>query len=432
MTTTEIRQLNEADFEAFSTVMLNAYPSWQVPPAERQQMPERWLAQANDPTVGFYGAFRDGTLLGGMKLYDFSMTFGSAATGSETAQVQIPAYGVGMVGVDLLHKKEHVAREMIAFFLHHTRSRGAPLAMLYPFRPDFYKRMGFGYGTKMNEYRVSPASLPPGATREHLAYLTADDADALLDYYNRYQARTHGMIQRSSLDISRKLANGQSIFVGYRRDGQLRGYLQFTFNSFDKRNFLAYDLDVVECLYDSPDVLAELLEFLRTQADQVRHIVFHTQDEDFHHLLLDPRDDSDHMFAHVTHQSNAQGIGLMYRVVDTARFFHLLSTDGSHSFGDQTLRLTIALNDSFLPENAGETTLHFEHGRVNVIEQSAPPDANVRITLDVAEFSSLLMGVVSFQNLYAYGLAEISDATYVKQITHLFRTDTKPICMTAF
>jgi predicted acetyltransferase len=45
-----------------------------------------------------------------MCLHDFTMDF---------LGVRIPAGGVGQVAVDLLHKKEHVAKEMMAYSPQH-------------------------------------------------------------------------------------------------------------------------------------------------------------------------------------------------------------------------------------------------------------------------------------------------------------------------
>jgi len=53
------------------------------------------------------------------------------------------------------------------------------------------------------------------------------------------------------------------------------------------------------------------------------------------------------------------------------------------------------------------------------------------MSLDVAEFSSLLMGAVDFQHLYAYNLAEISDPAAVPVVNRLFAAP-KPICLTDF
>jgi hypothetical protein len=52
--------------------------------------------------------------------------------------------------------------------------------------------------------------------------------------------------------------------------------------------------------------------------------------------------------------------------------------------------------------------------------------------MDVAEFFSLLVGVVNFRSLHKYGLAEISDPGYVGTIDKVFAVEDKPICTTAF
>lgn len=54
------------------------------------------------------------------------------------------------------------------------------------------------------------------------------------------------------------------------------------------------------------------------------------------------------------------------------------------------------------------------------------------VALDVAEFSSLLMGAVGFRSLYDFGLATISDPAYVATVDRIFAADRKPICTTAF
>ena len=121
----------------------------------------------------------------------------------------------------------------------------------------------------------------------------------------------------------------------------------------------------------------------------------------------------------------------MYRVVDVPRIFDLL---GERDFGTPesgaqncTLKLTVA--DSFLPENAGSTLLHFEGGTMQCLE-GAPHDVEIR--LDIAEFSSLLAGTVTFQSLHRYGLADISDPAHVETVNRLFAAERKPMCTTSF
>lgn len=413
----DIKRLSAQHFDTLTHIWSTAYPGAKISTEEeRERFKERALRlHEEDPTANFYGLFRDGRLLGIMCLYDFSMNFLGA---------RIPAGGVGQVAVDLLHKKEHVAREMMSYFLHHYRERGAPIALLYPFRPDFYARMGFAYGPKMSQYRVEPAAFPRGPSKAGVRYLGPEDRHAIVDCYNRFAQQTHGMCYKTEREMRGLLQNPQNQIVGCELDGELHGYLVYTFEQGD--TFITNDMHVREWIYETPQALSELLTFLHTQADQIRHVVVNTQDEDFHHLLLDPRDGSGRLLPSVYHQSNTQGVGLMVRVVDVPAIFDLLA---GHNFGGQTLTLRLTLEDTFLPENAGSTLLHFEGGRVEHLADGAH---DVEVRMDVGRFSSLLAGTVSFSSLYHYGLAHISNPDYVESVIRMFAVEQPPMCMTHF
>lgn len=413
----EIQRLSPEHVDAFVDIVSNAYPGLKIVSAEDKARSRQRLLQLHEeePTVALYGLFREGQLLGGMRFHDFTMNF---------LDTQVPAGGVGLVAVDLLHKREHVAREMMAYFLRHYRGRGAPIAVLYPFRPDFYRKMGFGYGTKMNQYRVKPAALPRGPSKAHVRYLGPDDWPALLACYTRLARRTHGMIERTEYENTRLVGDPQRRVVGYEKDGQVMGYLVFAFEHGE--NFIVNDIHVREFIFESREALSELLTFLRAQSDQIRSIIFETQDEFFHHLLLDPRNVSASLIPSVYHESNLQGVGIMYRVTDTPRILRLLR---GRDFGGQTCRLRLTVHDSFLPENAGSTLLCFEDGHLHVADGG---DHDVEVCMDVAEFSSLLVGAVNFRSLYGYGLADVSDPGYVPIVDKIFAVQDKPICMTWF
>ena len=412
----EIRPLIPDDLDAFVDIAFNAYPGWRDPSKEEKERTREQLLKAHEqePTITLYGCFRQGQLVGGMRLHDFGMNF---------LHQRIPAGGVGSVAVDLLRKKEHVAKEMIAYFLQHYREQGAPLAMLYPFRPDFYVKMGFGYGTKMDQYRFKPSALPKGPSKAHVRYLTETDRPALLACYNRFMDRTHGVIAKCEAELDRMMSSPTLRVVGYERDDQVQGYLTFTFEK--GKSFLVNDLHVREFVYENPQALSELLTFLHTQADQIRHIILETQDEHFHHLLRDPRNNTDTIIPSAYHESNIQGIGIMYRVIDLPGMFERLQ---AHDFQGQTCRLQLTVEDSFVPQNAGDIQLWFEDGRLSPVTGASP---EVAVRLDIAHFSSLLAGAINFRQLYGYGLAHISDSAYVGTIDRIFAVE-KPVCTTPF
>lgn len=400
-------------------IVATAYPSFNIKTAEdKQRFGERLLSgHRKDARTQLYGLHRDGALLGGMRLFDFRLNL---------LGQMVDAGGVGMVAVDLLHKKEHVAKELIAFFLEHYRAAGAPIALLYPFRPDFYRRMGFGFGTKLNQYRLRPEQLPPGAGKAHVRRLTRADASALLACYSRYTAAMHGMIERSAGHIEALLDNADWAVVGYERDGAIEGYLAFRFKPARPDNFLLNDLQVEECVYETPAALAELLAFLRSQADQINTVLFNTQDEHFHMLLVDPRNGTNNVVPHVYHESNTQGVGLMYRVLDTRRLFETLA---DHRFGTASTTVRFVIRDSFFPPGDGAVTVEFREGRPRVRDGAAP---DVEVALGVAEWSSLVVGATTLRRLHTYGLAEVSAPEQLGTLDALFAVPEKPVCLTRF
>jgi predicted acetyltransferase len=232
------------------------------------------------------------------------------------------------------------------------------------------------------------------------------------------------MMARRVAELDRLIDSLENRVVVYEEDGRLLGYLAFGFNK--GKTFLSNALEVRELIYETRETLAGLLAFLHSQLDQVTEVIFNTQDDHFHHLLADPRNGVENILPHVYHESHVSGVGLMYRVIDTERFFTIL---GEQSFSDQNCRLKIALRDSFLPANDGAVVVDFADGRPQLRDTD---DYEVEVRLDVAEFSSLVMGVIPFGRLYEYRLAEISDPRYIPTIDRLFATAAPPVCITRF
>src|SRR4029079_10634355 len=116
----------------------------------------------------------------------------------------------------------------------------------------------------------------------------------------------------------------------------------------------------------------------------------------------------------------------MYRVVDTRTAWTALAdTD----FGGEPLRLRLHARDAFRPANNKPVTIAFSDGKPRVVEES---QHEVALDLDIAEFSSLLMGAVDLESLYLYELAEVSDPTWIPRLTRIFATPRKPITTTPF
>lgn len=411
----EIKPLVKNDIEPFIDIARRAFPGMGITSEEaRGRFKKRLLASYDYDDYALYGLYRDKTLLGGMLLHDFEMNvFGHI----------LPVGGVGLVVVSLLHKREHVAKDLITYFIDHYRSREYPLLALYPFRPDFYKRMGFGYGTKKNKYRIDPSAFPRYGKKSNIRYLNADDAPEVLACFNRYANKTHGMILGKSRMIERYLLDPARIFIGYEKDSEIKGYISFKFDKLE--DYPVQELVIEEFIYETREAMVELLAFLNTQHDQISRIVLSNHDDMIHFLIDDPRSDSNQLIHPVFHESNTQGIGIMYRVVDVKNLFSSLP---DHNFGGESCSIRFDITDTFYPDNAGEFVVQFNDGRVRTDQHTF----DVNMEMDISDFSSMVMGVVTFKKLYEYNRTQISDTAYLEKITRLFRSDEPPICLTFF
>ena len=110
----------------------------------------------------------------------------------------------------------------------------------------------------------------------------------------------------------------------------------------------------------------------------------------------------------------------MYRVIDPRGIWEELA---GHSFNEVNLRVKLTVRDSFIPENDGSVVVQFTDGKPEVVDGG---DYDVEASMDVSWFSSLVMGVVDFRKLWAYGRAEVSDESYVDTLDRLFYADKKP------
>ncbi len=414
MPQTTIAELPEAQIDEVLTILANAYPDIKLDrPEEKQKHRERILASSKI-NARVFGAYRDGKLVGCARYHEFTANMFGKMT---------RAYGLGMVAVDLLHKKEKICRDIVQNFIEYTKDR-AWLGMLYPFRPDFYQKMGFGFGTRMQQFRLKPSTFP--TTNKHrVRFMSRDETTHFMSCYERFARAHHGMFLRNAAYFARVLDDTSNRMVGCFDGDRLDAYCVFDFKSAMPDNFLMNELVVKELVYNSAQSLGEIFTFLSTQADQVNRVVINTQDDEFYHIFADPRDGSNHIIPSVYHECNTSGVGIMYRVVDIPAMansiFDNLNFDGR-------LKLRLKIEDNFFPKNTGEYYIQFSDGNGRISDEK---NTDVTLKMDIARFSSLAVGAASLPGLLRLGLGTISDENYIPTLDRIFARE-KPMCMTAF
>lgn len=415
-----IRKLSEEkEFSSFIDIVGNAYPGFNIETEEqKKKLIENYMkALKENPYVTFYGVFYEDKVLGGMRYHDFKMNLLSS---------KIKVGGIGLVAVDFLHKKEKIAKTIMTDFMEYYRKEGVSMAILYPFNPEFYKKMGFGFGTSMSQYSIKPSNLPKGESKSHIRYMKQNDAKGLLDCYTRIYEKTNGLMEKYEREFHLLFNNPNIKVVGYEKNNEIKAYMTFEFKSSHDKNTFVNDMVVNQLLFEDHESFMELMTFLNSQSDQINNVVFNIQDENFRFILDDPRNGSNNLLTSVYHESSTQGTGIMYRVIDTKGIMNELK---NHNFNGVSCKLKITIKDSFIKDNDGSIIVDFTNGYPAVADIK---EYDVEIKMDISDFSSLLTCVVSFNSLYKYGKAFISDEAYVQRVNSIFSSGEKPICMTIF
>ena len=415
----DIRPLTLSDLPLTNNIRLNAFATTSDFSLEGQQAGlDRLMKQIKDGVPALYGVFRDDNQVGVFKCYDFMMNFMGQF---------VPLGGLGGVAVDLLHKKQGVARELVEYVQRHYEERGYPFTALYPFRPDFYRRMGYCFGSPRYEYRVAPDGIiAEKHDQKHLIHYPLGQIDELQACYQRMYLRTHGFMAHDQRVFRIYHYNVKNRFLVYKPADKVEGYLIYRFKQLTDENVLRQRLHVAEMVYEHPEALNAMLAFLQAQADQVEEIYFVTNDPALHYRFLDPRDSVHRLFPPVVHQIGVKGLGIMYKITSMQNVFHALR---NHNFANMTLDLTLYLEDTLQPEYAGKFTTRFKDGQASLVP-SHRDDVSLRLT--TADFTAVLLGCVSLKDLARLGMAAVSDPERLEQLNTLFKLPQRPFCLTEF
>jgi len=401
---------------ALARLIVDAYPGLGIDTsAAFERSVERVREMLAYPEARFAIAERDGELAGAMRLYDYEMNVRGrdALTG-----------GLGSVAVSLVHKRRGIARAMVDWYIDDYRRRGASFAALYPFRLDFYRALGFGYGTPMQRYRFAPAALRDDGARGTPRLLGETDLDAILACYERVRASTHGLIKRHRTPMERALRDAELRYVGVEDGGTLRGFMQTKPIAGD--HLMNRDeLEVRDLLAEDDAYAAALLGYLRAQRDQFARVTIETQDAGFYLAATDPRDGSDTAVAPPAgHRVAETGLGVMYRILDVeSAFAHLPASQ--HPFV-----LRVVVDDPFIAATRGAWTFRFGPHGAPRRDDGAQPDAT--LTIGIHDLSSVVMGSLRLRDVVRHRSANLEPRERLETVDAAFAAAQPPFCATRF
>ncbi len=311
----------------------------------------------------------------------------------------VPTLGVAAVAVAPHARRRGLGSSMCRAVLEIGRARGDLLAALYPFRTDFYLRLGFGLAGELHRYRFPPEALPPseGAGRVLRLDDPEDDGElppeALLPrIHARLLPRGHGLAARTprrwqallreaplAFGILRKgVGPGELPGPGSPDDGAelFSGYLLGAVRKM--RGGQGHGFHVEELLAEDRESYSAALGWMAAQRDAWRMIEYDAlPGERFHELLDHPRLPGSRNQRTLWFPSANILRGPMVRILHPGALLGRLGADPG---------TRLSLQDTELTENTGTWEVPPEGGDGRRVSEDPGPE-----TLSVDRASVLLV-----------------------------------------
>jgi predicted acetyltransferase len=274
------------------------------------------------------------------------------------------------------------------------------ISALYPFRPDFYRRLGWALVGELHVYRFRPESLEPAA-QAPVRLATREDEPAIAACYARAADRSNGLIERSSKAWRRHL-DAPAAYAFIHEDHGVRGYMLLRYGrgagGREHRTLL-----IRELVADDGEVAAALFGWISLQRDLWRSVRYDAvPDEHFWLRLRDPRPPG-HRSTRWLWDPVARVIrGPMLRILDIRE-----SIERRRVWGPAPAQsFTLAVRDAELPENETELAVDFDGARA----VPRPPTAATqnRLETDIGTLTQLYAGELGVRVAVSLGLARVS------------------------
>lgn len=423
-----IRPLHPGDIHQYIEIYLNAYPSGKDLSADgiRYYTEKTLKAMSDFDDINFFGYFHDNKLVATMKLIDFSMNLYGK---------MVPATGLMALGVHPIYKKQGIAGRMVEFFEDYTKKSGALVSLLLPFRVDFYRRLGYGCGTRMTRFHIPTDQLPKSATDSALTLELLDKSQIgdVLSCYEDFAEHNHGALKKFSEEIRDIKEDCDTKYIGCYDDEFLEGYAAFKIINDSSANYTINHIEVKELIYSNSTVLRKLLHGLRMQSDLASSVILTTGEEDFYHILTSPQDVTGNYYDFGFLQTNTQALGTMYKIPDLPRF---IAASYYREFPHYTLSvgITVTSEDGGDIEKLG-VLFQPDEGSSKVSRMSCEPfssGSDVFIRIKLSDLSAVLMGSARINALVRLGAVTLSDDSFVEALDRLFLAEQMPYTNTDY
>lgn len=410
-----IRRAREYDLGEMARIHSSAYPGNQM------TLEERLHSFRNNPRASlenYWVCERSNQIVGMFVLYDFMM--------NRMGQV-IPVGGIGSVAVSPEARRDRIAYYMMQRSVEIMEQNGTPLSILYPFKHQFYHKLGWGLVVRLNLYHLAPEHLPKFKERTNVEVITTNEQrEEVMLTYNKFAKRSNGLLQRTDMFWNEFIYKNAHCYAYRDTDsGLIEGYLTYRYRPHPADiSFTMTDLEVWDFVYNSTRAFRGLISFLSAQRDQVKTIFLPEQSGlSLEHILSEPISPTGRRNWLLGAETALLGSSLMGRVISIRRTLKSIN-----NWGNANGLLNINVTDDLYPQNSELITISFEKGKADFVKGKT---AKVQMNCSIATLSSLIWGGLNLSEGLLFGLIELEgkgDASFLKDVFTIQR----PVCMDYF
>jgi len=310
--------------------------------------------------------------------------------------VELATAGIGAVAVAADQRRRGWARDLLRHVQAAAIDAGRTFSMLYPFRVDFYRSLGWGVAELREEHVFAASALPRSEEARRVRVGTAAELDELLPVYRRFRHGRNGLLDRDGAGwMKLLLLRGLPFVAVYEGDGGPEGYLFY--RHVQERPQLATQRLVVEELVWTTDAAWRgLWGFVRDLEDQV-DVVSHVprEPDGITAYLQNPVPADAPTFARLYPRTSERGPGVMAKILDPIR------VAGERTYGPGAGSLQVRLTDP-LDDRELAFSLRVADGRGTC---GPPADAGEHLETDLATWTELQCGTVTVAQAIRNGSA---------------------------
>lgn len=309
------------------------------------------------------------------------------------------AGGLGGVAVAPDRRRLGVARGLVRHCQSVCRERGWPLMPLYPFRVDFYAKLGWGVAETRDVYTLPVASIPDDPAAASVRVVTLAEAEHLLPVYEAFAERRNGHLARSGASWMKILLRRLPFLAVHEGADGPDGYMLYKVEAAGT-HFLHQRMRIQELVWTTDAAWRGLLGFVRRQSDQIAEVAYEAREDDalIHHAAHPSVPDGP-IVGGAFHMVSRRGIGIMMKILDPK------ATIAARRFGPGAGALDVTIHDP-LTEESASFRLDVEDGRGRASD--AGSGRAHTLTLDSGTWAAMECGALTLAQASRLGKIELS------------------------